>query len=84
MHSNLAQTSHFTFSLVQSGIVSPHVSCSCLSQHYTLLILSSAKYMQHAGRTGLTIQGAIGALVELGVSDEELSEYCATEINAHI
>ena len=85
MPSNLAQISHFTLSLLQSGVVGPHrFPVSCLSLHCTLLILSSAKYMQHAGRTGLTVQHAIGVLVELGVSDEELSEYCATEVNAHI
>ncbi|KAF4612033.1 hypothetical protein D9613_003808 [Agrocybe pediades] len=50
-----------------------------LSRYLALLTSTCAKYSQHAGRTGLTVRDAIGALDELGVSMEELSEYCATE-----
>ncbi|KAF9477471.1 hypothetical protein BDN70DRAFT_881178 [Pholiota conissans] len=50
-----------------------------LSRYLTLLTSTCAKYAQHAGRTGLTVRDAIGALDELGVSLDELSEYCSTE-----
>lgn len=50
-----------------------------LSRYMTLLTSTCAKYSQHAGRTGLTIRDAMGALNELGVSMEELNDYCATE-----
>jgi len=50
-----------------------------LSRYLALLTSTCAKYAQHAGRTGLTVRDAIGALDELGVSVEALNEYCATE-----
>ncbi|KAF8966948.1 hypothetical protein BDZ97DRAFT_1806041 [Flammula alnicola] len=50
-----------------------------LSRYLALLTSTCAKYAQHAGRTGLTTRDAIGALEELGVSMDELSDYCATE-----
>ncbi|PPQ90263.1 hypothetical protein CVT25_013088 [Psilocybe cyanescens] len=50
-----------------------------LSRYMTLLTSTCAKYAQHAGRTGLSVSDAMGALNELGVSIEELSDYCATE-----
>lgn len=50
-----------------------------LSRYLALLTSTCAKYSQHAGRTGLTVRDAIGALNELGVDIDELSDYCATE-----
>ncbi|KAH9477013.1 hypothetical protein JR316_0010929 [Psilocybe cubensis] len=50
-----------------------------LSRYMALLTSTCAKYAQHAGRTGLSVRDAMGALNELGVSVEELSDYCATE-----
>jgi histone H3/H4 len=50
-----------------------------LSRYLTLLSATCAKYAQHAGRTGLTVHDAISALDDLGVSLDELSEYCSTE-----
>ncbi|KJA22090.1 hypothetical protein HYPSUDRAFT_202355 [Hypholoma sublateritium FD-334 SS-4] len=50
-----------------------------LSRYLSLLTSTCAKYSQHAGRTGLTVRDAIGALSELGVDIDELSDYCATE-----
>ncbi len=49
-----------------------------LSRYLALLTSTCAKYSQHAGRTGLTVRDAIGALNELGVDIDELSDYCAT------
>jgi histone H3/H4 len=50
-----------------------------LSRYLMLLSTTCAKYAQHAGRTGLSIRDAIGALDELGVSVDELSEYYSSE-----
>lgn len=50
-----------------------------LSRYLSLLASTCAKYAQHAGRRGLTIRDAAGAFEDLGVSVDELSEYCATE-----
>lgn len=50
-----------------------------LSRYLALLTSTCTKYAQHAGRTGLTVRDAIGALNDLGVSIEELSEYCSSE-----
>lgn len=50
-----------------------------LSRYLTLLTSTCSKYAQHAGRTGLTVQDIIGALDDLGVSIEELSDYCSSE-----
>ncbi|KII90167.1 hypothetical protein PLICRDRAFT_138678 [Plicaturopsis crispa FD-325 SS-3] len=52
-----------------------------LSRYLTLLSSTCAKYAQHAGRTGLTVYDATSALEEMGVSLEELSEYCGSEGN---
>jgi histone H3/H4 len=50
-----------------------------LSRYLSLLSTTCTKYAQHAGRNGLTAWDAFCALEELGVSMEELKEYCATE-----
>lgn len=56
-----------------------NVLTDLLSRYLTLLSLTCAKYAHHAGRTGLTARDAIGALDELGLGLEELSEYCSLE-----
>ena len=66
-------------SFSRSSSQASSVLTDLLSRYLTLLTSSCAKYAQHAGRTGLTVRDAIGVLDELGVSVEELSEYCATE-----
>jgi histone H3/H4 len=50
-----------------------------LSRYVTLLSATCAKYSQHAGRKRLTPRDAFCALDELGVSVDELSEYCLSE-----
>ncbi|PPR02830.1 hypothetical protein CVT24_002227 [Panaeolus cyanescens] len=50
-----------------------------LSRYMALLTSTCAKYAQHAGRTQLNVRDAMGALDEMGVSLEDLSEYCVTE-----
>ncbi|KAF9040159.1 hypothetical protein BJ165DRAFT_1407273 [Panaeolus papilionaceus] len=50
-----------------------------LSRYMALLTSTCAKYAQHAGRTQLNVRDALGALDEMGVSLDDLSEYCATE-----
>ncbi|KAF8901049.1 hypothetical protein CPB84DRAFT_1680169 [Gymnopilus junonius] len=50
-----------------------------LSRYLALLTSTCAKYAHHAGRSGLTIRDAVGAFEDLGLSVEELTEYCATE-----
>lgn len=49
------------------------------SRYLALLSTTCAKYAQHAGRTSMSIRDAIGALEELGVGVDELSEYCYSE-----
>jgi len=56
-----------------------HVLTDLLSRYLTLLSHTCAKYAHHAGRTALTARDAIGALDELGLGPEELSEYCLSE-----
>ncbi|KAL0952315.1 hypothetical protein HGRIS_006600 [Hohenbuehelia grisea] len=50
-----------------------------LSRYLSLLSSTCAKYAQHAGRTTLSPRDALNALDELGVSSDELKEYCASE-----
>ncbi|KAI0314003.1 hypothetical protein OF83DRAFT_1064528 [Amylostereum chailletii] len=50
-----------------------------LSRYLTLLSTTCAQYAQHAGRTNLTVRDAFSAFDELGVSLEELREYCEVE-----
>jgi hypothetical protein len=45
----------------------------------TLLSSTCAKYAQHAGRRSFVAQDALCALDELGVSMDELTEYCFSE-----
>ncbi|CAA7261949.1 unnamed protein product [Cyclocybe aegerita] len=50
-----------------------------LSRYLSLLTATCAKYAQHAGRSSLTVRDALASLEELGVTLEELDDYCATE-----
>jgi histone H3/H4 len=56
-----------------------HILTDLLSRYLTLLSSTCAKYAHHTGRTGLSAKDAIGALNELGLSLEELSDYCSSE-----
>lgn len=66
-------------SFSRSSTQASFVLTDLLSRYLTLLTSTCAKYAQHAGRNTLTSRDAIGALQELGISLEELSEYCASE-----
>ncbi|KAF5353324.1 hypothetical protein D9756_008101 [Leucocoprinus leucothites] len=50
-----------------------------LARYLELLSETTAKYAQHAGRTGLTAHDALAALDEMGVGVEELGQYCTIE-----
>ncbi|KAI0299001.1 hypothetical protein B0F90DRAFT_1810750 [Multifurca ochricompacta] len=50
-----------------------------LSHYIILLATTCSKYAQHAGRLNMTVRDAMYALDELGVSMDELHEYCGTE-----
>ncbi|KAJ7594115.1 hypothetical protein C8J56DRAFT_926008 [Mycena floridula] len=50
-----------------------------LSRYLTLLTSTCTKYAEHAGRTRLTPGDVVSSLEELGVSVDELGEYCRTE-----
>jgi histone H3/H4 len=50
-----------------------------LSRYLALLASTSAKYAQHAGRTKLSVRDIVGALDELGVGLDELSDYASSE-----
>ncbi|KAJ3512170.1 hypothetical protein NLJ89_g3678 [Agrocybe chaxingu] len=50
-----------------------------LSRYLSLLTATCAKYARHSGRTNLTVRDALASLEELGVTLEELDDYCSTE-----
>jgi Wiskott-Aldrich syndrome protein len=78
----LEQATHRTLhahSFSRSSSQASLVLTDLLSRYLSLLSLTCAKYAQHAGRTGLTARDAFCALDELGVSMEELDEYCTSE-----
>jgi len=50
-----------------------------LSRYLVLLATTCSQYAQHAGRLNITVRDAMCALDELGVSMDELHEYCGTE-----
>jgi histone H3/H4 len=57
------------------------VATDLLSRYLTLLASTCAKYAQHSGRVGITPQDALCALGELGVTQDELSDFHASEGN---
>ncbi|KAG6838157.1 hypothetical protein C0991_001464, partial [Blastosporella zonata] len=65
----------FSRSSTQASIVLTDL----LSRYLALLAGTCAKYASHAGRTGVTVHDALGALGDLGVEMDELREYAATE-----
>jgi histone H3/H4 len=50
-----------------------------LSRYLLLLATTCSQYAQHAGRLNITVRDAMSVLDELGVSMDELHEYCGTE-----
>ena len=50
-----------------------------LGRYLTLLTSTCTKYAQHAGRTKLTTHDLMSSLDELGLSQEELEQYCGSE-----
>ena len=65
----------FTRSSSQASLVLSDL----LSRYIVLLVTTCSQYAQHAGRFNLTVRDAMSALDELGVSMDELHEYCGTE-----
>ncbi|KAF8259692.1 hypothetical protein EI94DRAFT_1750881 [Lactarius quietus] len=65
----------FTRSSSQASLVLSDL----LSRYIVLLATTCSQYAQHAGRFNLTVRDAMSALDELGVSMDELHEYCGTE-----
>ncbi|KAG6915093.1 hypothetical protein DXG01_013472 [Tephrocybe rancida] len=65
----------FSRSSTQASIVLTDL----LSRYLALVAGTCAKYAGHAGRTGVTVHDALGALGEMGVGLEELKEYAGTE-----
>jgi len=63
----------------RSSSQASNVLTDLLSRYLALLTSTCAKYSQHAGRTTINVRDALGALEELGLSLDELNEYCATE-----
>lgn len=81
-HKLIESATHRTLhahSFARSSSQASIVLTDLLSRYLALLSSTCAKYAQHAGRTRMTARDALGALDELGVSLEELSEYCSTE-----
>ena len=65
----------FTRSSSQASLVLSDL----LSRYLILLATTCSKYAQHTGRVNITVRDAVHALDELGVSMDELHEYCGTE-----
>jgi histone H3/H4 len=65
----------FTRSSSQASLVLSDL----LSRYLILLATTCSKYAQHTGRVNMTVRDAVHALDELGVSMDELHEYCGTE-----
>lgn len=63
----------------RSSSQASHVLTDLLSRYLSLLTTSCAQYAQQAGRSGLTIDDALLALEEMGVSLDDLNEYCEVE-----
>ncbi|KZT23044.1 hypothetical protein NEOLEDRAFT_1070346 [Neolentinus lepideus HHB14362 ss-1] len=63
----------------RSSTEAAHVLTDLLSRYLTLLSQSCKKYAEQAGRLNLSARDASCALEEMGVSIEELKEYCGTE-----
>lgn len=81
-HRLLEATTHKTLhsqGFSRSSSQASLVLTDLLSRYLTLLTATCSKYAEHAGRTGLTTRDALSALDELGVSVEELGEYCVSE-----
>jgi histone H3/H4 len=77
-HKLLESTTHRTLHANAFSRTSSQASLvltDLLSRYLTLLLATSAKYAQHAGRTDLTARDGLSALEELGVNLEELSDY---------
>lgn len=66
-------------SFSRSSSQAAHVLSSLLSQYMTLLASTCKRYSEHAGRNTISIKDVVLALDEVGVSVEELSEYCEGE-----
>jgi len=66
-------------SFARSSTQASFVLTDLLSRYLTLLSTTCAQYAQHAGRSGITTRDAVCVLDELGVSIDELSEYCEYE-----
>ncbi|TFK48312.1 hypothetical protein OE88DRAFT_1737994 [Heliocybe sulcata] len=63
----------------RSSTEAAHVLTDLLSRYLTTLSQSCKKYAEQAGRLNLSARDASCALEEMGVSVEELKEYCGTE-----
>ncbi|KDQ54475.1 hypothetical protein JAAARDRAFT_181901 [Jaapia argillacea MUCL 33604] len=63
----------------RSSSQASHALTDLLARYLTLVSTTCAKYAQHAGRLNLTARDASCAFEELGVSMEELEDYCNTE-----
>jgi histone H3/H4 len=77
-HKLLESTTHRTLHANAFSRTSSQASLvltDLLSRYLTLLLTTSAKYAQHAGRSDLTARDGLSALEELGVNLEELSDY---------
>ncbi|KAF8621464.1 hypothetical protein AX15_007758 [Amanita polypyramis BW_CC] len=63
----------------RSSSLALHVLTDLLSRYFALLASTCAKYAHHAGRRSFTLYDALGALDELGISMDELSDFAAIE-----
>lgn len=66
-------------SFSRASAVAAHVLHDLLARYLALLAASCAKYAHHAGRTSLSVHDALGALDDLGVAMDELTDFAAVE-----
>lgn len=63
----------------RSSTIATHVLTDLLARYFTLLATTSSEYADHANRTEPSMWDAVGALDELGVSLEDLTDFYDTE-----
>lgn len=67
------------YNFSRSSSEASHVLTDLLSRYVSLLAATCAQYAEHAGRVSVAPSDVVLSLEELGVSVDELKEYCEGE-----
>src|SRR6266576_5236980 len=66
-------------SFSRASATASHTLSDLLARYLALLAAECAKYAHHAGRSSLSIYDALGALDDLGIGMDELTDFAAIE-----